>query len=221
MSRDSHLARRVARRLLGWYPKPWRARYSVEMRELVDEMPVRWRQVADLAIGAAREWASPRAFGWPARSAAGRIQAARIFKFTFWALVIEAIAHSSRGLFAADVKALESSLEPIATAIMMAAVLRLVLAWCRWWIQRKAWLLSAPEIAIWYVLMLVWLTASHLRPIPAWVDSPNLHVFMYHLQVYIFINLLYGNSSRTRRLRKIHFAHLKRSHQPSTFYKVR
>jgi hypothetical protein len=218
---DSLLARRVARRLLRWYPKPWRARYGIEMRELVDEMPVRWRQVADLAIGAGREWASPRAFGWPARSAAGRIQAARIFKFTFWALVIEAIAHSARGFFPAGTGAIEPTLEPVATTIMMAATLRLVLGWLRWWIRRTAWLLSATEIAIWYVAMLVWLTASHLRPIPVWVDSPGLHVFMYHLQVYIFVNLLYGNSSRTRRLRKIYFAHLKRRHQPSTFYKVR
>src|SRR6188474_3591315 len=97
MSRGSIHARRVARRLLRWYPKPWRARYGIEMRELVDEMPVRWRQVGDLAIGAAREWLSPRAFGWPARSAAGQIQVVRGFKFACWALVVEAIAHSLRG----------------------------------------------------------------------------------------------------------------------------
>ena len=103
MTHGSDRTRRIGQRLLRWYPKPWRARYGAEMRELIDEMPVRWRQVGDLAIGAAREWMSPRAFGWPARSAVGRIQAARGWRFVLAALAIEAIAHASRGFFPCNI----------------------------------------------------------------------------------------------------------------------
>jgi hypothetical protein len=190
------------------------------MRELVDEMPVRWRQVVDLAVAAMREWMSPRAFGWPARSAAGRIQVARIFKFTFWACVVEAIAHSARSFFTGDGTIWVPTLEWIGIVVMAASTFRLLIAWVQLWAKRKPWPLTGPEIAIWYIAMLAWLTAAHLRPIPAYISSPGLHVFVYHLQVYIFVNLLYMSARRTKRLRKIYFAHLKRSHQPSTLYKV-
>ena len=40
-----------------------------------------WEQAGDLAVGAVREWFSPRALGWPARSAAGLVQVARGLKF--------------------------------------------------------------------------------------------------------------------------------------------
>ena len=87
------------------------------MRELVDEMPVRWRQVAALAIGAMREWASPRAFGWPARSAAGRIQNARMLKFLFCGFVIEVIAHVSRSVLPADVGELDSQRDVVVALV--------------------------------------------------------------------------------------------------------
>lgn len=86
---------RLVRRLLSWYPAPWRARYGEEMNALVDDLldgrrQARWRLVAGLALGSLKErvgptvttgeavrvasWFDPRAAGlmkhferWPSR----------------------------------------------------------------------------------------------------------------------------------------------------------
>ena len=86
------LSKRAALRLLAWYPRPWRERYLVEMRALLEEMPVSWAQTANVAAVAAREWLSPRALGWPARSAAGRIKTARAFMYFGALLALDGLA---------------------------------------------------------------------------------------------------------------------------------
>src|SRR3954467_15761315 len=88
----SDRARRVAIGLLGWYPRPWRVRYAREMQALLEDMPVGWTQVANVAGTAMREWASPRALGWPARSAAGRLQRVRTLTFLIYAYAIYGVA---------------------------------------------------------------------------------------------------------------------------------
>ena len=52
----SDRARRAAIRLLSWYPRPWQMRYEREMRALIEEMPVGWKHVGNLAITGVREW---------------------------------------------------------------------------------------------------------------------------------------------------------------------
>jgi hypothetical protein len=90
--RHRPLAKRVALQLLEWYPRPWRARYSSEMRALLEEMPVGWPQTVNVAATAVREWLSPRALGWPARTAAGRIGTARGWMFLAGAMLVDALA---------------------------------------------------------------------------------------------------------------------------------
>ena len=99
-------ARRVANRIIRLYPRPWRRRYGAEMQAILDEIPIRWSQVADLARGAVREWLSPRAFGWPARSAAGRIQFARGLKYFTVAYAIDGLGR----VLAAEVSASNAGL---------------------------------------------------------------------------------------------------------------
>jgi hypothetical protein len=86
------LSKRVALRLLRCYPRPWRARYLAEMQALLEEMPVGWKQTANVAGTAVREWLSPRALGWPARTAARRIVTARGWMFLAGALLLDGIA---------------------------------------------------------------------------------------------------------------------------------
>ena len=89
---SSPIAKRVALRLLSCYPRSWRARYLAEMQALLEEMPVGWKQTANVAATAVREWLSPRALGWPARTAAGRIVTARGWMFLAGALLVDGIA---------------------------------------------------------------------------------------------------------------------------------
>ncbi len=47
---------RVARRLVRLYPRGWRARYEDEFVAMLDGRELRWRDLADIAICASREW---------------------------------------------------------------------------------------------------------------------------------------------------------------------
>lgn len=213
---ESRHPRRLAIRLLDWYPKRWRARYAPEMRALLDDMPVAWRQVADLAIGAAREWLSPRAFGWPARSAASRIQTARGYKFFAWAAAIELGVHalvlplSAAGVAMPD-------LEAAVTAVAMASVARFSLG-VLFWLRRPSWFarlkvfgpLGTTEIVLWYAALVIHVTHKHLTAVPDYVRSPGLHVFMDHVFVLMVAFLILSKSARTKRLTHIATAHQKR-----------
>jgi hypothetical protein len=219
---ESRHARRLAIRLLGWYPKRWRARYAHEMRALLDEMPVAWRQVADLAIGAAREWISPRAFGWPARSAASRIQTARTYKFLAWAVAIELAVHALvLPLSAAGIAM--PNLEAADRAVVIASLTRLFLGWLfrlsgRSWRRRPSWFaklkvfgpLGTPEIVLWYAVMALHLTHQHVTPSSSYVGNQRLHVLADHLSVLMWVFLLLSSSARTKRLTRIATAHQKR-----------
>src|SRR5580765_5730415 len=88
----SDRAKRAAIGLLRWYPRPWRVRYQHEMQALLEDMPVGWGQVANLAAAAVREWLSPRALGWPARSAAGRLHMSRWLIFMSCAYALDQVA---------------------------------------------------------------------------------------------------------------------------------
>jgi hypothetical protein len=212
----SKRARRLAIRLLRWYPRPWRARYAPEMRALLDEMPVAWRQAADLAIGAAREWLSPRAVGWPARSAAGRVQVARGLKFIAVAALVELAVHASVPRDAAVAGAMPY-LESAATAVLYGFCLRIVFGWLHWmerpcWLARLGWFgpPRSPEIALWFGGILLLLVHQHATPVPAYVREPGFHVFMQHVQLLVWLQNLFFFSRRSFRLRRVESSHLKR-----------
>ncbi len=88
------LPKRVALELLRWYPRPWQARYYGEMKALLEEIPVGWRQTANVATIGVREWLSPRALGWPARTAAGRVLAVRALVFFAAALLCDGLSRA-------------------------------------------------------------------------------------------------------------------------------
>jgi hypothetical protein len=88
----SDRTRRTAIRLLRWYPRPWRVRYQREMQSLLADIPVDWKQVANLAVIGMREWLSPRALGWPARSAAGRLWWIRALTFVACWYALDGVA---------------------------------------------------------------------------------------------------------------------------------
>ncbi len=58
------MRQRLAECILFLYPKAWRDRYEPEMRELLRQSPLRWRDVGDLMWAVGSEWvtrlASPR-----------------------------------------------------------------------------------------------------------------------------------------------------------------
>lgn len=214
--RGSPAARSLAIRILRWYPKPWRVRYGSEMRALVAEMPVAWRQVADLAIGAARAWVTPRAFGWPARSAAGRIQVVRAYKFAFVTAAFESAIHASvaPGTFSG---AWSDGLRLAHTAVLLAITARLVPGFLvslpKWsWLIRPGWLrpVGSVEVACWFVAIAVWMVDAHNQPVPAWVDAHALHIIAEHLSPFIYVHLLFMNTARSRRLERAKASHLKR-----------
>ena len=76
--------------------------------------------------------------------------------------------------------------------------------------KKTPWPLTGPEIGFWFLAILVNLVVDHVRPIPSYVGSPAAHVLFHHLNVFMWVNLLWMFSSRTRRLRKIYYAYLKR-----------
>jgi hypothetical protein len=57
--------RRIAQVILRCYPPAWRKRYAEEVRTLLAETGVGWRQAGDLARGAMHEWVTPRGYAWP------------------------------------------------------------------------------------------------------------------------------------------------------------
>src|SRR6187397_448920 len=160
---DSDRARWTAIRLLRWYPRPWRMRYEREMLALLEEIPVGWRQVGNIAATAMREWMSPRALGWPARSAAGRIQMARLCSFLIYAYAIDGVARVIGARMISGHVAISDEFDTWATVLMAVPLLRVVQAGVlklkrvqrsRWAgpIQRHPWLQS---LSSWEVLVLL------------------------------------------------------------------
>jgi hypothetical protein len=125
---DSDRARWTAIRLLRWYPRPWRMRYEREMLALLDEIPVRWRQVGNIAATALREWMSPRALGWPARSAAGRIQMVRLLSFLIFAYAIDGVARVIAARMISGHIAISDEFDTWATVLMAVPLLRVMQA---------------------------------------------------------------------------------------------
>jgi len=229
--RGSERARRTAIRLLGRYPRPWRARYQREMQALLEEMPVGWRQVANLAATCASEWLSPRALGWPARSATGRVQVARYLMFAVFAYSLDGVARvvASR-LLAAGVSVRAGLLDDLAW-LLFAILLRVLgAAACRTRfaqrtvlagpINRYSWLryLSDWEVVLWLVMAFPSETVRHMLPPPPYYNSTMvfLEPFMDLYNVWMWCFLLLMNSRRTTRIRRIYRASMRRNARLTT-----
>jgi hypothetical protein len=84
--------RRIAQAILRCYPPAWRKRYAEEVRTLLAETGVGWRQAGDLARGALHEWVTPRGYAWPTASALNRAIGAVLVMSLAGGALIEAVA---------------------------------------------------------------------------------------------------------------------------------
>ena len=215
-------ARRTAIRLLRWYPGPWRVRYEREMRALLTDMPVGWRQVANIAGTAARQWVSPRAFGWPARSAAGRLQIVRGVMFFAIAYGLYAIARLIGWRLRVAGYDVNESLEIVAAVPMLAFAIRVFVTGFfrlrklgRMSSMRRpsAWgHLSDKEIIVWGALMMPSLILRNAAPPPSYLSDTmvTLQPYLDLLQIFVWLHISFESSKLTQRLRRVHTRHLTR-----------
>ena len=222
----SDRARRTAIRLLRWYPRPWRVRYEREMQALLEDMPVGWTQVANLAGTAAREWMSPRAIGWPSRSAAGRLQRVRLYKFIAFAFLVDGIARIIAAQIVNAQFVVSDELQRNISLVFLFLPFARV-AWCLLFLlkrvqrsrlgalaDRHLWIkhLSDWEVVAWTVWYLPPMVMRHALPIPAHYGDflrtmkPFENAYLVWLSTYV----LWQVSARTSRIRKVHTAFLNR-----------
>ena len=211
----SSRARSAAIRLLGWYPRPWKRRYLVEMRALLEQMPVRWRQVANLADMAVREWCSPRALGWPARSAAGRVQMVRMLTYFACGYAIDGVARVVAWKIRADGIVITDDMATAVSLLLVAVGLRTVVASGLYLrhvkkfpkareLQRPG-LVRGWEIALWACLLFPWLVVRHAEPIPSYLSHSMVQIrpFIDVLQIFVWTHMALLASAQTRRLLRV------------------
>jgi hypothetical protein len=217
----SDRARRIAIRLLRWYPRPWRLRYGREMRALIDQMPVGWSQVMNLAGAAARAWFSPRALGWPAKSAAGRVQFARAVLFFVCAFSIDAVARiiasrlRSTGFEITETMGLVAALLFVAFSVRVFGAI--VAKGRSVWAQkpRVIFQLSDWEVCLWCVLLMPSQIVRHAETTPSYLSHTMVMIRPYItvLQIYTYVFMASQSSKGTQRLMRIQSAYLTRRKQ--------
>jgi hypothetical protein len=221
----SNRARSVAIRLLGWYPRPWRVRYEAEMRALVDDMPVGWTQVGNLALTAAREWLSPRAVGWPARSSAERLWIIRFLTFLACAMGLNFLARIvAVRLVSSNVEIPES----VETGFAIVSVVFALRVCTEGALRMKKILAGAParpgwsfalrewELLLWAVVMWPLLVSFYVETPPTYLSPTMLQIrpYQHFLQIFVWTWLAFIASARTQRLLRIQSSHLKRGLRP-------
>ena len=221
----SDRARSIAIRLLLWYPRPWRQRYLVEMRALLQQMPVRWWQVANLAFVGLREWLSPRSVGWPARSAAGRVMTRRTITFFTCAYAIDGVARVLAWKIRAAGIAISEPVSIGTAMVMLGVVLYFVTNGIRYdrhvkrfpkapEIQRPG-RLTGWDIALWTCLLFPSLVVRYAEPIPTYLSPAmvKLRPFVDVLQVFVWTFMAHGASARTKRLTRVQSSGLRRAYR--------
>jgi hypothetical protein len=223
-SARSDRARRTAIRLLQWYPRPWRIRYEREMRALLEEMPVSWGQVVNLAGTAAREWMSPRALGWPARTAAGRVLGARLCAFLAIAYTLDIVARVMASQTAVAQFAASDAADSIGAYVLLALLLRVLSAgFLRLKRVRKSPLgafagrhprlrhLSDWEVVVWLVALLPNMIVRHAVTPDYYSETmrtlmPYFNIYL----VYMWTDLLVSSTAKRARLWKVQLASVRR-----------
>ena len=219
----SDRARRAAIALLRWYPRPWRARYAHEMQALLEDMPVGWRQVLNIGATAIREWLSPRAFGWPSRSAAGRMQAARTFTFLAVGYALDGVARAIAWMLKSNGIEISENMQIAGTAVFLAMAIRVCvpgfirLAKRPWIVKARErftpWLaLRDREIVVWAIVMMPHLVFMHAETIPSYLSPGMVAVrpFVHVVQIYVWAWTMLQSSERSLRLLKVQNEYLKR-----------
>jgi len=192
------------------------------MRALLQQMPVRWWQVANLALMGVREWLSPRAVGWPARSAASRVLIRRTITFVTVAYAIDGVARVLAWKIRANGIAISDSVSTAVAMCMCGVVMYFVVASIRYDRHVKRFP-KAPEIqrpgrllgwhlALWTLLLFPYLVVRHAEPIPAYL-SPAMVAFRPYLdviQVYTWAFVALMSSASTKRLNRVQNAMARR-----------
>ena len=224
-STGSDRARRMASRLLRWYPRPWRVRYEREMRALIEDIPVDWRQVANLAVTAVREWLSPRAFGWPARSAAGRLFWIRALTFVACWYALDGVARVVAARLVSAGVELTESMELAAAMLGVAFAIRICLFGMlasarrmskrsradrlgqRSWVNIRDW-----ELVVWALLMWPLMVSFYAETPPDYLSRTSLQLrpYTHLLQIYVWAWMGFFVSVRTQRLMRIQSSDIKR-----------
>jgi len=221
LTTGSNRARRIALRLLRVYPRPWRLRYEREMRALLEEMPVRWSQVANLGRYAVREWLSVRALGWPARSAAGRVRNVRFLTFLVIGYGLDGLSRVVAYRLTGSGLEISDNLRTGAALITLAFALRvLVEQWARLSKSlraasaRRSGLFQLPdwELAVWAVVMGPAMVFFYADTPPDYLsrDMIRLQPYVHLLQIFTWTMLASMSSARTQRLTRIESSVLKK-----------
>jgi hypothetical protein len=193
------------------------------MRALLEEMPVSWRQVANLAGTGIREWLSPRAFGWPARTAAGRLQFIRTMTFMACAYALDGVARLAAAAWAPGRIEIPEWIAVTATAPSIAFALR-VLFELAIRLSKKPWAtrirqqrgsrfqLRDWEVLVWALLLFPTLFVEHAMVRPAYLGPTMLALqpLVHVIRIFVWTQLAVGSSRRTLRLRQIEFSAAKR-----------
>jgi hypothetical protein len=196
------------------------------MQALLEEMPVGWGQVANLGGTCVREWLSPKAFGWPARTAAGRILTRRNLMFAALAYSLDGVSRITAARFVgADVTIPDSLQDDLAVWILFPLLLRVVLAGTfrtklvlqtRFGdvIARYHWLsrLGDWEVVLWLVMVQACAVVRYALPVPLYLSPTMVAIdpYMRVYQVWMWCSLLLMVSARTARIRRIYMASMKR-----------
>lgn len=211
----SSRARSAAVRLLGWYPRPWKRRYLIEVRALLEQMPVRWRQVANLAVMAVREWCSPRALGWPARSAADRVFVMRWLTYLACGYAIDGVARviawkiRAEGITISDTVAIAVTVPFVAVGarVLLIAIQDGLHEWVnpKMPVSQRRGLVRGWEIALWACLLLPWLVVRHAEPIPSYLSRSMVQIrpFIDVLQIFVWASTALMASAQTKRLTRV------------------
>ena len=219
-------ARRIAIRLLQWYPRPWRMRYEHEMRALVEDMTVGWKQVGNLAITGVREWMSPRALGWPARSAAGRLWKRRFLTFLACAYSLDTVARVAGARVRSAGVEITWPIETAVTLIVVGMATRAFILFAlqsgkrRWAIRarQRGWSTSISEweVVLWAFLMTLPQVLFYAQTDLDYLNWTMLQLRPYfHLaQIYVWTWITLLLSTRTQRLSRVEASHLKRTLRP-------
>jgi hypothetical protein len=195
------------------------------MQALLQQMPVRWWQVANLAFVGVREWLSPRALGWPARSATGRLMTARTFTFIACAYAIDGIARILAWRIRAAGIEISESVSTAVAMCMCGVVIYFVTASIRYdrhvrrfpkapEVQRPG-RLRGRHIALWTCLLFPYLVVRYAEPIPNYLSPAmvKLRPYVDVVQVFVWAFMAIGSSAATKRLMRVQSASIRRNLQ--------
>jgi hypothetical protein len=219
---------RLARQLVRFYPRAWRARYEDELVAMLDAREnVGWDDVFDLSLGATREWAR-WLLAWPTHEPAGDLKAlGRETRAEMLLLVVGALAINfvGRGIASEITRFIKPDFPGLAALlwIQAAAALRVSLTKL-WWRTERDDAIRVRELAIWSVAIGASAVLAHLDPglaalprttWPWWERFATTPVFGIWIPLYFLTQGTPMARARFRRMRELEEIRLRDSVPPN------